>query len=254
MAIISAVVTFICVMALFFFGFFLGYREGMATMKRIDDNIIEEAERTIYGKESAYSDGYKAGREAEKVRQPDFERIKKTAHDDGYSEGYQAGREEAYLKGLNDGQGVILESTQNNAFNSGYKKCLEDMEQVRKEERDRGHDDGYQRGLADAWEVARKIQDTGGNLNWWIHNTTGTEAIEKIRQYEQGKQETFLVGDEVVSEDDIKATVIDMDDYLLHVLDENGVVQGWPREDVAKTDRRFSEIATVLEKMRGEQS
>ena len=35
----------------FSFGFFLGYREGMATMKRIDDNIIEEAKRCIYGEE-----------------------------------------------------------------------------------------------------------------------------------------------------------------------------------------------------------
>lgn len=48
---ISAVVTLICIMALFSFGFFLGYKEGMATMKRIDDNIIEEAKRTIYGEE-----------------------------------------------------------------------------------------------------------------------------------------------------------------------------------------------------------
>lgn len=67
------------------------------------------------------------------------------------------------------------------------------------------------------------------------------------------KQEKIKVGDEVVSENDIKAVVIDMDDYLLHVLDENGLVQGWPREDVAKTDRHFHEIATILENMRGEQ-
>lgn len=67
------------------------------------------------------------------------------------------------------------------------------------------------------------------------------------------EKEEIKVGDEVVSEDDIKAVVIDMDDYLLHVLNENGLVQGWPREDVAKTDRHFPEIAAVLEKMRGEQ-
>ena len=51
MDIISVVVSLICMMILFFFGFFLGYKEGMQTMKRIDDNIIEEAKRRIYGKE-----------------------------------------------------------------------------------------------------------------------------------------------------------------------------------------------------------
>lgn len=35
----------------FISGFGFGYKEGMETMKRIDDNIIEEAKRTIYGEE-----------------------------------------------------------------------------------------------------------------------------------------------------------------------------------------------------------
>ena len=48
---ISAVVTLICIMILFRVGFYLGYKEGMETMKRIDDNIIEEAKRCIYGEE-----------------------------------------------------------------------------------------------------------------------------------------------------------------------------------------------------------
>ena len=124
----------------------------------------------------------------------------------------------------------------------------------------------YKRGLADAWEAAQKIgcgtaqggfspemmQNIFGTSCFSsnvFHELTASEAIEKIRQYEQEKEE-IKVGDEVVSEDDIKAVVIDMDDYLLHVLDENGVVQGWPREDVAKTDHHFPEISAVLEKMR----
>jgi len=49
---------------------------------------------------------------------------------------------------------------------------------------------GYEAGLNDAWEAARKIQDTGGNLSWWIHNTTASEAIEGIRAYEQAQKES----------------------------------------------------------------
>ena len=51
MDIILGVVYLICMVILFSFGFFLGYKEGMQTMKRIDDNIIEEAKRCIYGEE-----------------------------------------------------------------------------------------------------------------------------------------------------------------------------------------------------------
>ena len=51
MEIILAIFSVIGLIFLFSFGFFLGYREGMATMKRIDDNIIEEAKRCIYGEE-----------------------------------------------------------------------------------------------------------------------------------------------------------------------------------------------------------
>lgn len=113
-------------------------------------------------------------------------------------------KEEAYLKGLNDGQGVIFESTQNNAFNNGYKKCLEDMEQVRKEERDRGYEDGYHQGLDDAWEAARKImlekRDGGFTLIELMYifgsgiqdifkTHTAIEAIEEIRAHEQAQKE-----------------------------------------------------------------
>lgn len=51
MDIILAIFDVIGIIFLFFSGFFLGYREGMATMKRIYDNIIEEAKRCIYGEE-----------------------------------------------------------------------------------------------------------------------------------------------------------------------------------------------------------
>jgi len=153
--------------------------------------------------------------------EPDLEQVRKEAYEEGYAEGSKEDYDEAYLK-------------------------------------------GYNQGLSDAWECARKIVDCtipyevlenyleiGECTADVIKHLPASKAIEVVRQYEQEKEE-IQVGDEVISEDDIKATVIDMDDYLLHVLDENGVVQGWPREDVAKTDRHFPEIAAVLEKMREE--
>jgi hypothetical protein len=119
-------------------------------------------------------------------------------------------------------------------------------------------DEAYQRGLNDAWDAARKIAklDTDEQkrlfgcfgIYFVAHEFSASEAIDKIRQYEQ-KQEKIKVGDEVISDEDIKGVTVDMDDYLLHVLDENGVIQAWPREDVVKTGRNFPEIAEVLKKM-----
>jgi hypothetical protein len=122
--------------------------------------------------------------------------------------------------------------------------------------------EAYQKGLSHAWDAARKIcamdsrsrDEVFGEVittTIFEHNPA-SEAIEKIRQYEQ-KQEKIKVGDEVINDEDIKGVTVDMDDYLLHVLDENGVIQAWPREDVVKTGRHFPEIAEVIKTMQEEE-
>lgn len=127
----------------------------------------------------------------------------------------------------------------------------------------------YQKGLSDAWDAAKKIvlsREDGGLFGYEERKAVfgcgnymalkmflAPEAIEKIRQYEQ-KQEKIKVGDEVINDEDIKGVTVDMDDYLLHVLDENGVIQAWPREDVVKTGRHFPEIAEVIKTMQEKES
>lgn len=92
-----------------------------------------------------------------------------------------------------------------------------DIEQIRKEAYEKGFDDGrskcssreycmnesYQQGLNDAWEAARKICANwcisdddlalifgkGKTIDDIMREFTATEAIEKIRQYEQEKEE-----------------------------------------------------------------
>ncbi len=248
-------------------------------------------------KADAYNDGYKAGREAEKVRQPDLEKVRQKAYDKAYadavcncSEGcshVEQVKVDAYLKGLNDGQGVIFASTQNNAFNNGYKKCLEDMEQVRIEafqegkkqakvqaELDVCHDienvakENYKAGLSDAWEVTRKIRDMtwkeqreifGTDIYADIIALSASEAIEKIRQYEQ-EQKEIKVGDEVKSGDE---KYIVLQKYLNNIDEPMAVLFNRRDEEISvfhlyngngaifeKTGRHFSEIAKVLAKMK----
>ena len=90
---------------------------------------------------------------------------------------------------------------------------------------------GYENGLNDAWEAAREIAtipyDKGekifGATGWHIiMKYTASEAIEKIRQYEQRQEE----------QDGLRQNIQTIVDKCGYTLDE---------------------IATVLKKMRGEQ-
>ena len=103
---------------------------------------------------------------------PDLEQVRKEAYNKCMSEAedlayklYSPKIDAAYQRGLADGKNQDA-------------KDFADM-----------YDSGYDEGLKDAWEAARKIQDTGGNLIWWIHNVSASEAIKRIRQYEQEREE-----------------------------------------------------------------
>jgi len=164
-----------------------------------------------------------------------------------------------------------------------------DIEQVRKEAYQKGYETGYedgynepgknkqeayQRGLADAWEAARKISlaKIDGGFSWESMNNmfgtdspskiyktfTASEAIEKIRQYEQ-EHEEIKAGDEVEN------TQTGVKFIVTHIWFNNHGEKGVSGfnhncsafsttiELVKKTGRHFPEIAAVLEKMRGEQ-
>lgn len=164
-----------------------------------------------------------------------------------------------------------------------------DLEQVRKEAYEQGRKDvetqfcsydacknrqeEYQRGLADAWEAARKISTANidGGFSWEVMNNifgteipskifktlTASEAIEKIRQYEQRQEEQIKVGDEVEMKCGVSPAI-----YMqgtngsdkIYLLFNDGSCGIHCRDEIGcKTGRHFPEIASVLEKMRGEQ-
>lgn len=154
-----------------------------------------------------------------------------------------------------------------------------DLEQVRKEAYEKGRKDvetqfcsydacknrqeEYQRGLADAWEAARTLWNTPNRKEIFGHTTfsttlttlTAQETIEKIRQYEQEKEEQIQVGDEVATDAGNRASVLyeDPDGTQVFVFKSDGTAAWWTKSALHRTGRNFPEIATVLEKMRGEQ-
>ena len=135
------------------------------------------------------------------------------------------------------------------------------------------YEDGYQRGLNDAWDAARKIaldKEDGGldtatyceifgygkGFGAVLKTFSASEAIEKIRQYEQEQEEQIQVGDEV------KNTQTDARFIVTHMWENNHGekgVSGFNYECsafstaldlVRKTGRHFPEIAEVLRKMK----
>ena len=154
--------------------------------------------------------------------------------------------------------------TEDSAYAHGYTEA----ESKYREIRDELEKQAYQRGLADAWEAARKIC-----TNWVLPDSvlseifgmdktiddimkesTAPEAIEKIRQYEQ--ENLFCVGDEFENESGKRFVIIKMDGTEIdRYIDEEGKTYCMiaKYKVIRKTGRHFPEIAAVLEKMQGEQ-
>jgi len=145
-----------------------------------------------------------------------------------------------------------------------------DLEQVRKEAYEEGFNVGrtlntgkYEKGLNDAWEAARKIwkYDTttlraifgeGIMRMDWFMKFTASEAIEKIRQYEQ-EQEEIQVGDEVMLDNTGRkyvVLVVDDENKPVKLLENDGYTLTVENAYLTKTGRHFPEIAAVLAKMK----
>ena len=117
-------------------------------------------------------------------------------------------------------------------------------------------------GRDEAWEAAKKIVNLCQGQSCvaldWLNDCSASEAIEKIRVYEEQKREEdneIHVGDEVIyncGKYKDKATVIDIDMDVLHLLTENGCYLSEEFKDVKKTGRHFTEIAELLKKLREE--
>ena len=162
--------------------------------------------------------------------EPDLEQVREEAYEKGYENGFIAG----HLKAEKSGQSF--------------------------------YEDGYQKGLSDAWEAARKIAYMYSEERRKIFGEifiqkiqsiySASEAIEKIRQYEQRQEEQIQVGDEVEN------TQTGVKFIVTHLWKNNRGeqgVSGFNQECsafsttlslVVKTGRHFPEIAEVLEKMK----
>ena len=131
---------------------------------------------------------------------------------------------------------------------------------------------GYENGLNDAWDAARKIvlsREDGGLFEYEarksvfgcgnymaLKNYSASEAVKKIRQYGQEQEEQIQVGDEVVFYNGEKCVVTVVGDgQAAEVMDKGGFLMRMDdglRNSMKKTGRHFPEIVEVFKKMNEE--
>jgi len=140
-----------------------------------------------------------------------------------------------------------------------YDKCMSEAEDLAYKLYSPKIDEAYQRGLNDAWDVAKKISIMDSPIrdeifglvvtSNIIDENSASEAIEKIQQYGR-EQEKIKVGNEVNGKGGrgIITKISDDGDHF-NVMWENGSTGYYMREDFKKTGRHFPEIAEVLRKM-----
>lgn len=172
----------------------------------------------------------------------------------------------AYKSGYEDAESGLVKK----AYKDGYEKAKSELEKkviaLIGEESDRT----YQQGLEDAWEAAKKItldknDDVGLSLSEMaqifhtasydkiLKENTASEAIAKIKEYEeQQKQDTIQVGDEVQSCDIRYIVVRIRDNGTFEAIGACGTDEGLDLSKFHKTGRHFDAIAKVLAEMRGE--
>ena len=126
-------------------------------------------------------------------------------------------------------------------------------------------EEAYQKGLEDAWEVAKRIWEMGQRKRRELFGEPlfceamkmpYSEALAKLQAYEQKQKEDaeIKVGDEVMCISSCvhgTAIVTKVDDGTYYYTYADGRCDHNNR-DVTKTGRHFPEVAQFLEKMKGE--
>ena len=131
-------------------------------------------------------------------------------------------------------------------------------------------DDAYNRGLENAWNVARKLAvetDDGGvsisdlykifgteSMCTIMKNNTVYDAIDKLKAYEDKQEDSIEVGDEVCLKEDgtingDKGLILRIASGDCTVMWGDGSAGDWRADELVKTGKHY-DIQSILEAMR----
>lgn len=173
---------------------------------------------------------------------------------------------------MNDYKKILsetIESVTDNIKTQFHKACMYGYEEGKKFSCDckDNMESEYNRGLNEAWEAASKIILNNGlslkelkqifgtaSFDKVMKENTASEAISKIKEYEEQKQDTEIkVGDEVYSEeDDLRFVVTRIYEGIYEGVCTDGAAYCPLPNDIKKTGRHTETILKVLAEMRGE--
>lgn len=182
--------------------------------------------------------------------------------------------DKAYRQGYYDGFNKGLDVGLENGYKQGYEEGKKAVENLSEKITSKDIDDAYNRGLNDAWELVRRIENTpedGGLTNLQIEQIFGTcypphelyktfdveEVKAGIEKFDEKQKEDaeIKVGDE--ARDTLNklgvVTQVLPDNEVCNVcwMQYNGHPYSMPKKNLTKTGRHFPQIAEVLKEMRG---
>lgn len=183
--------------------------------------------------------------------EPDLDAIKQ----EEYEKGYKTAKVQCNIQAEKD-----LREVGERHYRKGYEDATEKISSDEQSIAEKA----YRKGLEDAWEAARKLvldSNHGGLTNYDIEeifgvdeeqaiiNYSASEAIEKIRQYEQ-EQEQIQVGDEVSAPFGKAVVTRIANDKIWFCYKDGHSGFEYKKDAPRKTGRHFPEIAEVLKKMK----
>ena len=154
-----------------------------------------------------------------------------------------------------------LDAVKKEAYQRGVEDGAKSVENWNEQEKKLRMDEAYKKGLSDAWETVKELFSFTFDEHGTIFKTTSvrdivrkysaSEAIEKIRQYDDMKIKIFKPGNEVVSTLGV-GIVTKVTRTGVELFHKDGSTGYDKFEAVKKTGRDFAEFVELLAKMRGE--
>ena len=174
------------------------------------------------------------------------------------------GTVEGMIRGI-DNTLMMLKHKVNEEKEESYQKGYEaKTKEDNKVKYDEGYNVGYKQGYQDATDQFFKsrykegLSDMLRRVRWMVANSetyTGLKMLIEnvnIKELEENDNAYIVVGDKVISDDETKGVVIDIntDSDKIYVLNENGVIEFGNIRMWHRTGKKIQAYADLLKEMR----
>ena len=162
----------------------------------------------------------------------------------------------------------VINSDNGTLYRSDFKTLTFDdngLDKLQKyEEEQIPYSEAYNKGLNDAWELAKKLWHNDARTNDDIYGIeyfidianeyTPQEALAKFEAYEKEQEKVrqkIMVGDIVALEDGIKGVVMDEDGVdNVAIFTENGCIEAWMNKKYITKTGKHIDIQSLLEQIK----